>query len=90
MYRLEFTPLAVQGALRIRKSDPAAYKKLEKLLIELQEHPTTGTGRVEPLRGDKTGLWSRRITARHRLVYRISESEIKVLVISTTGHYDDR
>ena len=44
MYQIEFTPKAVQGALNLKKSEPQAYKKLEKLILELQEHPTTGTG----------------------------------------------
>ena len=41
MYQIEFTPKAVQGALNLKKSEPQAYKKLEKLILELQEHPTT-------------------------------------------------
>jgi toxin YoeB len=70
------------------QSEPAAYKKLERLLIELEEHPRTGTGKPEPLRGDRTGQWSRRITDRHRLVYIIDDDRIVVLVLAAVGHYD--
>ena len=90
MYQIEFTPKAVQGALNLKKSEPQAYKKLEKLILELQEHPTTGTGQVEALKGDESGLWSRRITSKHRLIYSVNGIEIKVVIISTYGHYDEK
>ena len=90
-YDIELTELALDGIKTFRKSgDLQALKKLNKLLTELEEHPTTGTGQVEPLKGDKSGLWSRRITGKHRLIYSINDTEIKVLVISTYGHYEDK
>lgn len=90
-YDIELTELALDGIKTFRKSgDLQALKKLNKLLTELEEHPTTGTGQVEPLKGDKSGLWSRRITGKHRLIYSINDTEIKVLVISTYGHYKDK
>lgn len=90
-YEVELTEIALEGVQAIKKSgDMQALKKLTKLLTELEEHPTTGTGQVEPLKGDKSGLWSRRITSKHRLVYSVNETEIKVLVISTHGHYNDK
>ena len=55
-----------------------------------EEHPTMGTGQIEQLKGDKSGLWSRKITRKHRLIYSVNDSEIKVLVISTHGHYEDK
>lgn len=47
-------------------NDNAIIKKLEKNFEELIEHPTTGTGKVEQLRGDLAGCWSRRINKKHR------------------------
>lgn len=90
MYQIEFTPKAIEGALKLRKSEPQAFHKMEKLLLELQKHPTTGTGKVEALKGDKSGLWSRKITSKHRLIYLINDMEIKVLLISVYGHYDEK
>ena len=54
--------MAAKDALSLRRNEPQSYKKLEKLVAELEEHPTTGTGKPERLKGDKSGLWSRRIT----------------------------
>jgi toxin YoeB len=54
------------------------------------QHPTTGTGHPEPLKGKPEGRWSRRITDKHRLVYRIYEDTVVVLVLSAYGHYGDK
>ena len=90
MYRIEFLQEATKGALKLRKSEKQAYKKLEKLLQELEEHPDTGTGKPEPLSGNRAGQWSRRITQKHRLIYKIHEDVVMVLIISVYGHYDDK
>ena len=74
---------------KLDKSEPKAYQKAIRLIDELREHPTTGTGHPEPLRGDRAGQWSRRITDKHRLVYRIYETEVVVLVLTAFGHYED-
>ena len=90
-YEVELTELALEGIKILKKSgDLQALKKLNKLLTELEEHPTTGTGQVEQLKGNKSGLWSRRFTGKHRLIYSVNDTEIKVLVISTYGHYEDK
>lgn len=44
-------------------------------------------GKPEPLKGDLSGLWSRRIDDVNRLVYRIKEGRLEI--ISCGGHYDD-
>jgi toxin YoeB len=90
MYDLIISPKAQEELTSLKKHEPQSYKKAAALLIELQEHPTTGTGRPKPLAGDRAGEWSRRITQKHRLVYKINDKEIIVLVLSAWGHYDDK
>ncbi|MGC4234601.1 MAG: type II toxin-antitoxin system YoeB family toxin [Niabella sp.] len=34
--------------------------------------------------------WSRRISQEHRLVYRVQDEVITVLVLSAYGHYDNK
>lgn len=65
-------------------------KKFLSFLSELSEHPRTGTGHPEQLKGLPEGRWSRRLSKKHRLIYRIYEREVVVLVISAYGHYDDK
>ncbi|MBQ8603212.1 MAG: hypothetical protein IJ413_11885 [Bacteroides sp.] len=47
MYDIIFSEKAINDILRLRKSEPAAYKKVGKLIEELKLHPTTGTGHPE-------------------------------------------
>ena len=44
MYRLVFTDDAKKDLLQLQKKAPVALKKLNILLEEIREHPTTGTG----------------------------------------------
>lgn len=68
---------------------PALYKLLT-IMQELEEHPSSGTGKPERLKGDYSGYWSRRITKADRVVYSINGTEVLVNVISLKGHYSDR
>lgn len=62
-------------------------KRITKLLSDILEHPFTGIGKPEPLKGDLQGLWSRRITDEHRLIYSVSDGMIYVYVLSLRYHY---
>lgn len=90
MYRIEFAPEALVDVAKLKRNEPSAYKKLEKLIEELKEHPQTGIGHPKPLGGDRVGQWSRRLTDKHRLVYSILEDSVLVIVLSAYGHYDDK
>lgn len=91
MYEVKFSPNALRGVAKLKKSEPISYRKLDRLIEELKVHPKSGTGKPKPLGGDRSGQWSRHITEKHRLVYLIDEEEISVVeVLSTWGHYDDK
>lgn len=89
MYKLIFAPQALEDLSKLKKSEPAAFKKAGRLLAELQEHPQTGTGKPKQLKGDRSGQWSRKISIKHRLIYEIKESIVNVDVLSAYGHYDE-
>ena len=90
-YTLEFTETAIADIEKHKKSgDKAVLKKIEKLLNELMEHPTTGTGQPEMLKHDLAGLYSRRINKKHRLVYSIDDQIITVHVLSARSHYGEK
>ncbi|MDR2206839.1 MAG: Txe/YoeB family addiction module toxin [Flavobacteriaceae bacterium] len=90
IFEIIFSDKANEDNKKLKKSEPQSYKKLAKLTRELSEHPYIGTGHPEPLRGDKSGLWSRRITNKHRLIYEVDEQQIIVIIHSTYGHYNDK
>ena len=87
MYRIVFSNDAKKDLKELSKKSPQAVKKLSKLLEEIREHPRTGIGQVEPLKGYDGNVYSRCITYEHRLVYRIYDEVIVVLVLSAFGHY---
>jgi toxin YoeB len=73
---------------RLKKSgNKSVLKKLAQLFLELQQHLRTGTGQVEQLKYYEVETLSRRINSEHRLVYRVQEQTITVLVLSAFGHY---
>lgn len=91
IYHLDFTDDAKEEIAQLKKSGQNAFGKLNNLLKELVFHPRTGTGKPELMKyGKLKGLWSRRITEKHRLVYSINDSESVVLVLSVKGHYEDK
>lgn len=90
MYSLKFEDEAKEDLAKLKKSEPKAFDKATKLLEELQDHPKTGTGKPKPLSRNRSSQWSRKITDKHRLIYKIEEEEVVVLVLSAWGHYDDK
>ena len=89
-YTIKYQKQAVEDAKKLRSEEPKAFQKLVKLEAELKEHPRTGTGKPEPLSGNRAGQWSRRISKKHRLVYEIRDMEVVVLVLTAYGHYGDK
>lgn len=59
--------------------------KINTLIKECSRTPFTGTGKPEPLRGEFSGWWSRRINEEHRLVYRKTEDGL--LIAQCRYHY---
>ena len=65
--------------------DRKTLKKINTLLEDIDGNGNQGKGKPEPLKGNLSGFWSRRIDEQNRLVYRISEAAIEV--ISCRYHY---
>ena len=45
--------------------------RINELIKQCKRTPFKGTGKPEPLKGDLTGWWSRRISKEDRMVYRV-------------------
>ena len=89
-FELIYTEEAKSHLAKLAKDEPKIYQKALRFIDELKEHPKTGLGHPEPLKGMPEGRWSREITKKHRLVYRIFETEVVVLVLAAYGHYEDK
>lgn len=90
-YEVIVTPEAKEGLMRHQKSgNKKLVQKIFALFDEISEHPRSGTGKPEQLKGRNVETWSRRADSKHRIVYEIRESILLVDVVSTYGHYDDK
>lgn len=89
-YSISYTKEALEGAAQLRKSSPIGFKKLEKLVKELREHPYTGTGHPEHLKHVPGNMWSRHIDKKNRLLYLVHDDVVEVLVVSVVSHYGDK
>lgn len=74
----------------IKSGNKVLLKKLEKILIELQETPYSGIGNPEALKNNLSGYWSRRLSQKDRLIYRVDEDVVTVFVVAALGHYSDK
>lgn len=69
------------------KNSPSIYQKIQNLEERIKIDPFRGPGRPEPLKGDRKGAYSRRITEKDRLEYEVDGE--KVILKSCEGHYDE-
>jgi toxin YoeB len=90
MFKIEYTEDAKKSIAKFKKSNPSTFKKLEKFVDELHEHPRTGTGHPEPLTNGNSVSYSRTITKKNRLVYDVYDDEERVDVLRVEGHYYDK
>lgn len=66
--------------------DKKNLKRINQLVKDISRSPFDGLGKPEPLKGNLSGLWSRRIDEEHRLVYTVQNET--VLIFSCKGHYE--
>lgn len=69
-------------------ADKKTARKINRLIEEIDRMGNEGTGKPEPLVGDLSGYWSRRINERDRLIYSFDNDTIYIL--SCRYHYKDR
>ena len=73
------------------RNEPTVLNKVNALIEDARRNLFRGLGKPEPLKGDLTGWWSRRITGGHRLVYRITGTagvDQRIEIASCRDHYD--
>ncbi len=67
--------------------DKKTLKRINLLIQDISRNGYEGIGKPEPLRGDLSGWWSRRIDDTNRLVYRIRNGQLEIAQCRT--HYGD-
>ena len=84
-----WTPFAWDDYVSWQSEDKKTLKRINALIKDIQRSPFDGLGKVEPLKNELSGFWSRRIDEQNRLVYRISGDgkHQTVEIISCKTHY---
>ena len=70
-----------------QSQDKKTLKRINELMKDIERGNFDGIGKPEPLKGEFSGFWSRRIDDTNRLVYRIKDGTLEIL--SCRGHYND-
>jgi toxin YoeB len=82
-----WTDRAWDDYLYWQTQDKKTLKKVNQLIADIERNGYTGIGKPEPLRGDLSGWWSRRIDDANRIVYRLKDGYAEIS--QCRGHYDD-
>lgn len=68
-----------------QKQDRKVLKRINTLISDVARNGNEGLGKPEPLKHDVGGFWSRRITDEHRLVYKVTDTQVQI--VSCRYHY---
>ena len=77
--KVVFLPDGFERFVHWQSKDRAIAARINRLIEKCRRHPFEGTGKPEPLRGDYSGWWSRRIDREHRLVYRVENDSLIIV-----------
>lgn len=86
-YIVSFTEQAELDLQHWQKTNEKTVAKIEKLILDVLEHPGSGIGKPESLRHQLSGYWSRRINHRDRMVYSVDEENKKIIIYQLRYHY---
>ena len=67
------------------RHNPKIATRIDRIIDNISRDPFQGLGKPEPLKHDLHGMWSRRITDSHRIIYDVIED--KITIYSCFGHY---
>ncbi len=67
--------------------DRKTLKRINSLIKDIERNGNEGIGKPEPLTGELSGFWSRRINEKDRLIYQIEGDTINIL--ACRYHYND-
>lgn len=68
--------------------DIKTFKRINKIIKDIERNHFEGIGKPEPLKHEFQGFWSRRIDEINRLVYRIEEDTL--IIAQCRTHYGDK
>ena len=82
---LTFSPEAWDDYLYWYRTDQKVLDRIHALIQAILRDPFRGIGKPEPLKQALSVCWSRRIDAKHRIVYRVKAGAIEL--VQLRWHY---
>jgi toxin YoeB len=71
-----------------QNQDKKTLKRINALVRDIQRDRFGGIGKPEPLTGNLSGWWSRRIDEENRIVYK--EENGAIIIAACKGHYEGK
>ncbi len=85
---IQFEDSAWEQFIYWQGEDKKTLKKINKLIADIQRNGNNGIGHPEPLKDNLSGLWSREIDEKNRLIYKIDAD--CVWIYQCKNHYSDK
>ena len=85
MRKVLFSQSALNNLQLFKNGNQKLAFKVFELISDIQKTPFSGIGKPEPLKGNFSGFWSRRISEEHRLIYKVTDEMIEIY--ACYGHY---
>ena len=83
--KISWNNKAWEEYVKWQSEDKKVVKKINELIKDIERNGNEGIGKPEPLKHEFSGFWSRRITDKHRFIYKVTEEEI--IIIACVNHY---
>ena len=87
--KLTFADKALEDYIFWQDTDRKMVKKINGLIKDITRTPFSGLGKPEPLKHEWSSCWSRRIDEQHRMIYRVSDDQVYLELVSLRYHYGD-
>ncbi|MEL7566267.1 MAG: Txe/YoeB family addiction module toxin [Dehalobacterium sp.] len=83
-----WTDEAWEDYLYWQTQDKKTLKRINQLIQDIDRNGNNGIGKPEPLSGNLSGFWSKRIDETNRLIYRIKGGQLEIA--QCRSHYGDK
>lgn len=82
-----WTETAWDDYLYWQRHDKKTLRRVNRLVQDIERNGYDGIGKPEPLRGDLSGWWSRKIDDKNRIIYRLVDGAVEIT--QCRGHYGE-
>jgi toxin YoeB len=88
MYQIQYTKHSLKQLKSLSK-DKKLLLKFEEIIQDIKLNPYSLLYKFESLKHNYSGFYSKRLTKKHRVLYKIEHSLVTVIIVSLLGHYSD-